>query len=103
MVLKGLNKHRFDQRLQSNVRYRIRDLGKFKVYSRQSIVYVEPMDDEADVDVAFEKLQTVFGISSLTRAAACEKNKEAIAALAISYLRDAMLGARSFKVEARRG
>lgn len=103
MVLKGLNKHRFDQRLQANIRYRIRDLGKFKVYSRQSIVYVEPMDDEADIDAAFEKLQTVFGITSLTRAAACEKNKEAIAALAIDYLRDAMLGAKSFKVETRRG
>ena len=90
MVLKGLNKHRFDQRLQANIRYRIRGLGKFKVYSRQSIVYVEPADDSADVDAAFEALRTVFGVVTLSRAAACEKTREAIAALAIDYLRPAM-------------
>ena len=38
MVLKGLNKHRFDQILQNNIRYRLKGFGKFKVYSRQSIV-----------------------------------------------------------------
>ena len=93
MVLKGLNKHRFDQRLQANIRYRIRGLGKFKVYSRQSIVYVEPADDSADVDAAFEALRTVFGVVTLSRAAACEKTREAIAALAIDYLRPAMVQA----------
>jgi len=103
MVLKGLNKHRFDQRLQANIRYRIRGLGKFKVYSRQSIVYVEPADDSADVDAAFEALRTVFGVVTLSRAAACEKTREAIAALAIDYLRPAMERAKSFKVESRRG
>lgn len=103
MVLKGLNKHRFDQRLQANIRYRIRDCGKFKVYSRQSIVYVEPADDAADVDTAFEALKTVFGIITMTRAAACEKDRDAIAKLAVDYLREAMQSAGSFKVETRRG
>lgn len=103
MVLKGLNKHRFDQRLQANIRYRIRDCGKFKVYSRQSIVYVEPADDAADVDAAFEALKTVFGIITMTRAAACEKDRDAIAKLAVDYLREAMQSAGSFKVETRRG
>ena len=103
MVLKGLNKHRFDQRLQANIRYRIRGCGKFKVYSRQSIVYVEPADDAADVDAAFEALKTVFGIITMTRAAACEKDRDAIAKLAVEYLREAMQSAGSFKVETRRG
>jgi len=103
MVLKGLNKHRFDQILQNNVRYRLKGMGKFKIYSRQSIVYVEPLDDEADVDGAFEALKTVFGIITLTRAAACEKDRDAIAKLAIEYLREPMEAASSFKVETRRG
>ena len=103
MVLKGLNKHRFDQILQNNIRYRLKPFGKFRIYSRQSIVYVEPLNDETDVDGAFEALKTVFGIITLTRAAGCEKNKEAIAKLAIEYLKDAMESAESFKVEARRG
>jgi thiamine biosynthesis protein ThiI len=103
MVLKGLNKHRFDQILQNNIRYRLKGFGKFKVYSRQSIVYVEPLNDDSDVDGAFEALKTVFGVITLTRAAACEKDKDAIAKLAIEYLHDAMTQAESFKVEARRG
>ena len=103
MVLKGLNKHRFDQILQNNIRYRLKGFGKFKVYSRQSIVYVEPLNDDSDVDGAFEALKTVFGVITLTRAAACEKDKDAIAKLAVEYLHDAMTQAGSFKVEARRG
>jgi len=103
IVLKGLNKHRFEQGLLKNVRWRIKPYGHFKVYARQSVVYVEPMDDEADVDEAFEALRTVFGIRTLTRAAACEKDKDAIAKLAISYLKDAMESAKSFKVESKRG
>jgi thiamine biosynthesis protein ThiI len=90
MVLKGLNKHRFDQILQNNIRYRLKGFGKFKVYSRQSIVYVEPLNDDSDVDGAFEALKTVFGVITLTRAAACEKDRDAIAKLAIEYLHDAM-------------
>ena len=37
----------------------------------------------------------VFGVISLTRAAACEKDKDAIAKLAIEYLREDMLRAKS--------
>ena len=63
LVLKGLNKHRFEQQLLKNIRYRLKPIGQCKVYARQSIVYVEPMDDETDMDEVFEALQTVFGIS----------------------------------------
>jgi len=41
-------------------------------------------------------------LRSFSRAAACEKTKEAIAALAIDYLRDDMRKAKSFKVESKR-
>ena len=54
------------------------------------------------MDAAFEAMQQVFGVISLSRAAPCEKNKEAIARLAIEYLRDEMESAKSFKVESKR-
>ena len=54
------------------------------------------------MDTAFEALKKVFGVISLTRAAVCEKDKDAIAKLAIEYLREDMLRAKSFKVETRR-
>ena len=101
IVLKGLNRRCFEQKLTANVRRRLAPIGKFRVYCLQSIIYVEG-EDGADMDTAFEALKKVFGVISLTRAAACEKDKDAIAKLAIEYLREDMLRAKSFKVETRR-
>ena len=102
IVLKGLNRKSFEQKLVSNVRRRLAHIGKFRVYCLQSTVYVEAAEDGADMDAAFEALQKVFGIVKLSRAAACEKDKDAIAKLAIDYLREDMLRAKSFKVESKR-
>ena len=101
IVLKGLNRRSFEQKLTANVRRRLAPIGKFRVYCLQSIIYVEG-EDGADMDAAFEALKKVFGVISLTRAAACEKDKDAIAKLAIEYLREDMEHAKSFKVETRR-
>ena len=101
IVLKGLNRKSFEQKLMGNIRRRLAPLGNFRVYCLQSTVYVEG-EEGADMDAAFEAMQQVFGVISLSRAAPCEKNKEAIARLAIEYLRDEMESARSFKVESKR-
>ena len=102
IVLKGLNRKAFEQKLMGNVRRRLLGLGKFRVSCMQSTVYVEPLDDEADMDAAFEAVQKIFGVVKVNRAAACEKDKDAIARMAIDYLREDILHARSFKVESKR-
>ena len=102
IVLKGLNRKSFEQKLMSNVRRRLEPIGKFRVYCLQSTVYVEAQEDGADMDAAFAALQKVFGVIKLSRAAACEKDKDAIAKLAIEYLREDMERVRSFKVESKR-
>ena len=101
IILKGLNRRRFEQRLLSNIRWRLSRIGRFRVYLLQSTVYVEGQDPD-ELDAAFEELQKVFGIVAISRAAACEKDKDAIANLAKTYLRDEMLRAKSFKVESKR-
>ena len=102
IVLKGLNRRSFEQKLMGNIRRRLVGLGKFKVSCLQSTIYVEAESEDADLDAAFEALQDVFGIVKLSRAVACEKDKDAIARRAIEYLRDDMLRAKSFKVESKR-
>ena len=102
IVLKGLNRKSFELKLMGNIRRRLVPIGKFKVTCMQSTVYVEPLEDDADMDAAFEAVQKVFGVVKISRAAACEKDKDAIARLAIDYLRDDMLRAKSFKVESKR-
>ena len=101
IILKGLNRRRFEQKLLGNIRWRLSRLGKFRVYLMQSTIYVEG-EDGADMDAAFEELRKVFGVVSISRAAACEKDKDAIAKLAIACMREEMGRAKSFKVESKR-
>lgn len=44
LVLKGGNRHSFEERLMSNAKRRLKPFGKFKVYTRQSTTYVEPQE-----------------------------------------------------------
>lgn len=103
IVLKGLNRGMFEQRLMKNIGWRLRPCGEFKVYCLQSTIYVEPVNYSADINRAFETLKNVFGIVSICRAAECEKDIEKIIATATEFLRDVLDGApKSFKVESRR-
>ena len=102
MVLKGLNRRSFEDKLQANIHRRLKDLGQFKVYTRQSTTYVEPKDDSCDMDTAYERMKKVFGVVGVSRARACEKDKDAILAAAIEYLDDQLSSARTFKVETKR-
>ena len=98
IVLKGLNRRSFEQKLVGNVRRRLVGLGNFQVSCMQSTIYVEPLDEKADIDAAFAAMQDVFGIVKINRAASCEKNPDAILQLAKDYLRDDLQRAKSFKV-----
>ncbi len=102
IVLKGLNRRIFEDKLVSNVRRRMAHLGNFRIYAAQSTVYVEPLDDTADMDAAFEAAKQIFGFVAVVRAAACEKDPEAIFETARTYLAEDFARAGSFKVESKR-
>ena len=102
MVLQGLNRRTFEERLMGNARRRLQKYGKFRIYSRQSITYVEPKEAGCDMDGAFATLSRLFGVVGLSRAKACEKTPEAILETAKTYLHDDLMAARTFKVESKR-
>ena len=102
IVLKGLNRHSFEMKLMSNIRRRTQRYGKFKIYSRQSTIYVEPAEETCDLDAAYDACKKVFGIIAIARAVPCAKEKEAIFNTAKEYLAPALLAAKSFKVESKR-
>ena len=102
VVLKGLNRHTFEDKLMSNIRRRLQHCGKFHVYSKQSTIYVEPQEDGCDMDAAYAACKQVFGVISVTRARPCPKDKDAILSCARSYLGDQLARAKSFKVETKR-
>lgn len=102
IALKGLNKHRFEQTMMKNIKYRLAPLGGFSVTTVQSITYVEPLSDGIDMDEAAARLRKIFGVAALTRSAVADKSFPAIRDCAVSYFSDALTAARSFKVSARR-
>ena len=102
IVLKGANKRQFENKLRQNVRRRMKPFGNFDVYLMQSTVYVEPMDEECDVDGAWEACRSIFGVVSLCRCRPCEKNVDAIFEAIENYLGDDLDMAKSFKVESKR-
>ncbi|MBQ7340857.1 MAG: tRNA 4-thiouridine(8) synthase ThiI [Oscillospiraceae bacterium] len=102
IVLKGGNKRQFEDKLRQNIRRRMKPYGNFDVYIMQSTVYVEPLDDMADVDGAWEACSSIFGLVSLCRSRACEKNLDSIFNAIEEYLGDDLDSAASFKVESKR-
>ncbi len=102
IVLKGANKRQFEDKLRQNVRRRMKPYGNFDVYLMQSTVYVEPMDDDADLDGAWDACRCIFGLVSLCRCRACEKNLDNIYDTVEEYLGDELDCATSFKVESKR-
>ncbi len=102
VVLKGANKRQFENKLRQNVRRRMRPYGNFDVYIMQSTVYIEPEDDQADLEGAWEACHSIFGVVSLCRCRPCEKNLDAVFAAVEEYLGDDLACAESFKVESKR-
>ncbi len=102
LVLKGLNRRSFEDRLVGNARRRLKDLGRFRVYTKQSTMYVEPMDADCDMDGAWMAMSRLFGVVGLSRARACEKNAGAMLETAKAYLDQELRTARTFKVESKR-
>lgn len=102
MALKGLNRGTFEAKMTKTVRTRLADLGEFKLRTAQSTLYIQPLDEDIDMDEAFRRVSKVFGIARLSRAAVCEKDFAAICQTAEDYLGQTLRGIKTFKVEAKR-
>ena len=84
IVLKGANKSSFESQLTKELRRRAWQFGAFTVRHAQSTVYIEPLNDEADIDGMYESARDVFGIVGVTRAAVAEKDMDDIKAKTIN-------------------
>ena len=103
LVLKGLNRHNFEEKLMSNARRRLQSCGgRFKVTTKQSITYVEPLEDACDMDRAFEAMKMVFGAAGVCRCRACEKDKNVMLSAIQEFLAPQLAAAKTFKVECKR-
>ena len=102
IALKGLNKSTFESMLVKNVKRRLRFCGKFNFTRSQSTLYIEPLSDDIDMDEVMDKLTKIFGIAKLCRALMVEKTMDSILNDSMEYLEEALEGADTFKVNAKR-
>lgn len=102
IALKGINKKTFEDMLQSNIKRRLKKIGQFGYERMQSTIYIEPLDENSDVDEAVEALKKVFGIGAIQKCAVYPKDIETVKANLGGYLADALENAKTFKIEAKR-
>lgn len=102
LVLKGLNRKKFEDRLISSLRHRLSQVGNYDVYAMQSVVFIEPREPSCDLDQALEIAQKTFGLISVSRSYAVEKDMDKILEAVAEKFGPLLRSARSFKVEARR-
>lgn len=101
IALKGLNKSTFEDILQKNIKRRLKCFGDFGFFRRQSTIFITPPEG-ADIDEIIVSLKRIFGISAIQRCAVFPKDFSVIAQHAGEYLREALEGAKTFKVESKR-
>ena len=102
VALKGLNRGWFEEYLLRDIKSRLEHIGNFNVRTVQCTVYIEPRDEDQDVDAAFDEMKTVFGFSAVSRAIAVDKDIEKIKQAAAEYLPQFLGGAKTFRAEGRR-
>ena len=104
IVLKGLNRSYFESLMIKDTKERLRRLGKFSYKSVQSVLYVTPENEEAQInlDKALNNATKVFGIMNVCKAAVVEKTVESVMTACKEYVADNMRNAKTFKVESKR-
>ena len=101
IILKGGNRPRFESILINNINNATKNIARAHVRISQATVYVE-VEDQTKLDIMIERMSKIFGLVSITRAAACEKDIEVIRNTAREYLRPVLTPGTKFKVEAKR-
>jgi thiamine biosynthesis protein ThiI len=105
IILKGLNRPVFEEKLMGNIKKSLYGLGKVEVKRSQARIYIEPAEDGYDFEGAVERLVKVFGIVSVSIVAKILTDFEEIKRYAFDLAKEKVGGKESvsFKVEAKRG
>ena len=102
MVLKGLNRKRFEDRLLENIRHRLRKAGSYTAYALQATIYIEANNKDSSIDEALEICKKIFGIVIISKATVCDKTLDAMTDTAIAYMKDIVHKYETFKVATKR-
>lgn len=102
ICLKGANRSFFETLLSRELKYRLSQIGRYRVIKGRSLARIEPADDSSDMDAAWRVAMHTFGIIAVSRSACAEKDIKDICRTAVEYPADVLARAKTFKVEAKR-
>ncbi len=122
IILKGLNRPVFEDKLMSNIKKSLNGLGKISVKRSQARIFIEPENEGYDFAEAVSRLTRVFGIVSVSKVRKIESDFEEIKKNSLEMVREYigrlskksvspvsgmvpadLTGSVGFKVEANRG
>ncbi|HHV29673.1 MAG TPA: tRNA 4-thiouridine(8) synthase ThiI [Clostridium sp.] len=105
ILLKGLNRPVFENKLINNIKRAIHKLGKVSIIKSQARIYIEPEEENYDFDEALSLLSKVFGIVSVSPVWKIDSSFESIKEYSLRMVKDLIKreGYKTFKVETKRG
>ncbi|MDP4180860.1 MAG: tRNA uracil 4-sulfurtransferase ThiI [Bacillota bacterium] len=105
IILKGLNRPVFEEKLVGNIKKSLNGMGKIDVIRSQGRIYVEPAEEDYCFAEAMERLTKVFGIVSVSPVWKINSTFDEIKSNSVDMVKDLIPknGFRTFKVEAKRG
>ncbi len=101
IILKGLNRPVFEDKLINNIKKSLSGLGKTNIIRSQARIYIEPLTEDYDFDAAIEKLVRVFGIVSVSPVLKIKSDLEEIKQRSLEMIKQ--MNPLTFKVETKRG
>ena len=106
LAIKGKNRHLFENKLVTNVKRNLKDVGEFIVTKEQGRIMVEPVDSGAiDVQTVLDRLGRIFGIVGIAYGLKeDEVSLEAVKRLALVQMKEVCQEGKqiTFKVDTRR-
>ncbi len=105
IILKGLNRPVFEEKLIGNIKSAIYKFGKAKVSKSQGRIYIEPEDESYDINLVLQKVTKVFGVVSASPVWKIDTDYEQIKSYSLQMASELVnqYGYKTFKVETKRG
>lgn len=102
IVLKGLNRKYFEDRLIKNMRRVLSDLGQYKIYKEQGKIYIEGLSGNSEI--AIKRLKKIFGLVYVSPCIRVSTEMDEIKAAAYEIMKEVLTDNKpvTFKVETSR-
>lgn len=104
IMLKGLNRPYFENKLLGNIKKSINEYGKSRIVKSYGRIFIEPLDNNFDNEGAIERLTKVFGIVSVSPVICVNSDFEEIKKYSLNIAKQQLeegIGT-TFKVETKR-